>query len=685
VDDDGSGTGRWFDPSTLALPEVDRRIALALSGALALVVAFRLVSLPSVYQDGAVVLTGNDPYFYRYLVEQLQSTPDVSPGSLPDRAANGEPLLVVTLWLASELVGGPVGAAGQVLAWYPVLAAVILGLLTYAMTTLATDDRRIGLAAVVLLAVVPGFALRTSLGFANHYAFDYVWLALTALSLTVVASERRLSRLTGLAAVGVGVGVAGQTLAWDASPLLLIALGGFLAADALVAVRNDRSPLVTGDPIIAGVGGATIVVWTVHSTLGWHTDLVASAPALLLVGGVVVVTAGEFAHRVDAPVAALAGAEVAAGVGGLGALAVFRPDYWSQIEWGVTRRLIRNDGIAEVQGLFGDSFGWLLLFGLVLVLALPYMAWGTHRALEDRRWLPPAVYGWYFFVLAALQVRFVGELAAFAALFAGLGFVHLAERVDVARRPAPLTGDRISAFSIPDSRQLGALAVLFLLVGGLGMLQVPVKVSQVTISEERHATAEWMADYSEERGWEYPENYVFSSWGENRHYNYFVSGESQSYAFARNNYADFVFGTNGSTWYDRLEGRTGFVVTTANAPSQAGTLGHQLHGAYGSRTANASALGHYRAVYTSNSGEYTVFTLVPGAVIQGTADQNETLTVTTSVSIEGTAFDYETRAETDANGNFGVRVPYPGEYDVGNRSVTVAESDVTEGITVDAG
>jgi dolichyl-diphosphooligosaccharide--protein glycosyltransferase len=180
---------------------------------------------------------------------------------------------------------------------------------------------------------------------------------------------------------------------------------------------------------------------------------------------------------------------------------------------GVTRRLIRNDGIAEVQGLFGDSSGWLLLFGLVLVLALPYMAWGTQRALEDRRWLPPAVYGWYFFVLAALQVRFVGELAAFAALFAGLGFVHLAERVDVARRPAPLTGDRISAFSIPDSRQLGALAVLFLLVGGLGMLQVPVKVSQVTISEERHATAEWMADYSEERGWEYPENYVFSSGG----------------------------------------------------------------------------------------------------------------------------------------------------------------------------
>jgi dolichyl-diphosphooligosaccharide--protein glycosyltransferase len=112
VDDDGSGTGRWFDPSTLALPEVERRIALALSGALALVVAFRLVSLPSVYQDGAVVLTGNDPYFYRYLVEQLQSTPDVSPGSLPDRAANGEPLLVVTLWLASELVGGPVGTAG---------------------------------------------------------------------------------------------------------------------------------------------------------------------------------------------------------------------------------------------------------------------------------------------------------------------------------------------------------------------------------------------------------------------------------------------------------------------------------------------------------------------------------------------------------------------------------------------
>ena len=137
------------------LPEypTSKRLRYALAGSLALVLVVRLLALPAVFQDGTVVLSSNDPYLYRYWVDQAHVQ-----GSLPweysGAIARGEPLLVTVLWLASLPFGAGGWATGFVLAWYPVVSALVTAYLVYALGTRVSDDPRVGLAAVVVLAVV---------------------------------------------------------------------------------------------------------------------------------------------------------------------------------------------------------------------------------------------------------------------------------------------------------------------------------------------------------------------------------------------------------------------------------------------------------------------------------------------------------------------------------------------------
>lgn len=154
----------------------------------------------------------------------------------------------------------------------------------------------------------------------------------------------------------------------------------------------------------------------------------------------------------------------------VGLLKVLRPDYWDRMTTNSAIRLLKPREIAELQGIFGDSLGWGLLFGLLLLLAVPYLAWGTHREGSDSRWLVPMLSSWYFLILIAVQGRFAGQLGIIFSLFAGLGFVHLAERVEVARVPRPFTGGGCSPITQPTKQEVGALLVLFLLVGSLSFV-----------------------------------------------------------------------------------------------------------------------------------------------------------------------------------------------------------------------
>lgn len=693
-------SGDAGDPSTrgdrsslqLSLPSVRWSKVAAVIGVLTLVVLFRVTSAPTVFRGETIVLTGNDPYYYRYVVEQLVSPSGDVTTSLPGGVANGEPLFVVTLRFVAELAGGTPEAVGTVMAWYPVASASLIGVLVYLIATSLSEDRRVALTAVVLLAITPGHAFRTSLGFADHHAFDYLWLVGTVLAVTLVAVET--SRDSGVdwrrVTVGVlllAVSVTGQILAWAAGPLLLLPLAVYAALDSLFATYTDRSPVLSGGPIILGVGLAGVLTWTAHTTLGWHTDLVASVPLLLLAGVTAVVTFNELGYRLGSPPKGILAANVAGAVAVPWFVAEFYPDRWNRVTTAVADKLFRTDAIAETGGLFGESFGWLLLFGFVFVLAVPYLSIVSRHVLELPAWRPILVYALSFLSLSVLQIRFVGQTAPFVAVFAALGTVHLAEWVDIVDTPPKPTRDGppvTESLSLPSRSTTRSLVLLFLLVGSLSFLQVPIKTSQLTYSDSQYETTMWMADYAEEQRWSYPDSYVFSEWGTNRFYNYFVSGESRSYFFAEKWYVRFLTSTDSSRWYRETRDQVGFILVSAAGVGNETTMGTRLYRADGSRTASAPGTAHYRLVYVAD-GPYKVFTFVPGATIRGRGPANETITVRTEIDVGSYSSTYERVVETGPNGNYSVTVPYASEYRLLNHSVRVTETDVENGANVTVG
>jgi dolichyl-diphosphooligosaccharide--protein glycosyltransferase len=671
------------------LTDLDRYTVGSLLGALLAVAVARAYVFGTVFRDGVVVLSGNDPYYYRYWVEQALAASggvfDVSGlATLPGAVRTGEPLLVATLWAVSSLFGGDATAAGWVLACYPVLAAVVSAYIVYRLTLFVTEDRRVALAAVLLLAITPAHAFRTSLGFADHHAFDYVWLAVTAYALVRLNGygdgdwrERRQWAWVGT----LGLGIGGQILAWDAGLLLVVPLPIYVTLRVLGDMRDGRAPVVANLPLLGGVTLGSLVVIIGHVQVGWHSGTVAFSPVLLTLGVLGVLGAGELAHRYDTSVRVLAAVEFFGMIVGLLALRTLRPGYWAEMMDGIGR-ITASRNIAETQSLLsGDTLGWLLLFGFVLVLAVPFLALqsvATYRG--EREWLVPVVYGWYFLLLAMYQVRFAGQLAMFASVFAGLGFVYLAAAVDLTERPVPFGGDLAgqSNVSLPSRGTLAPLAVLFLLVTGLSVVQVPIKTSQVVTDGDKYQTAARMNEYATEQGWEYPQNYVFSRWGENRMYNYFVNGESQFYGFAQNNYDDFATTDRGRQWYQRLQDRVGFVVVS-DAGYSTGTLHGQLLQTFEDSSSGSSEIGHYRAVHVSDGGNPKAFTLVPGARLTGPAEPNTSYSVSTDVTIDGRSYTYTREVETGRAGIYTVTVPYPGEYDVNGTSVSVSEANVRNG------
>jgi hypothetical protein len=213
-------------------------------------------------------------------------------------------------------------------------------------------------------------------------------------------------------------------------------------------------------------------------------------------------------------------------------------------------------------------------------------------------------------------MRFAGELSTFLAVFSGLGFVHIADRVDLARPPVPFRepapvrgdgGDSEPAFELPTPRGAVSLLFLFLLIAGLGVTQAPVKANQVLVPEHKYETATWIDEYAAENDIE--TDYVFTEWSRNRMYNYFVSGESQSYGFARSNYDAFLRSTQPEAWYERLRGQVGFIVFNRHESGDA-TLHGRLTQGLGTRYKGYGGSGHYRAIRITDRQQ--VHQLVPG-------------------------------------------------------------------------
>lgn len=712
---------------------MSRREAAALVVSLVLVVALRAFHFGSVFRRGDVVLMSNDPYHYLYWVERLASAGTLLDfgllASLPGGMARGEPLMISALWFFTELVGD----AGTVMALYPVLSAVFTALVVYVLGARLTGDRRAGVLAAVFLAFVPAHAVRTGLGFADHHAFDYPWLALTALALVELSRSRGLrGRRDWFFGAVLGVAVAGQTLAWDNSPVLLAPLAAYAVLGVVSDVRAGRSPLMSGAPLVLGLDVAAAVSILAHHLLGWHGEAVAYAPGLVLVLLLTSLAVGEAVHRRGLPLRrvldALSSRELGT-FGAAGLIALFLALHLvvpvhllgpglggGGVDAGDTEggsglsevieeggrgseRLTSGAEAFEAQSLLGSGLLGIVLtpllkFGLLLLLALPYLGWATWRVYREDNpgWMVVCVYGWYFLSIALIQRRFAGELSPFVALLAAVGFLHFVGNLGLLRRrdylslDSPL-GGRDNALRSPVYGSY--LLVLLVAAVSFGLVGTPVMMGQAAVDGEAHDAALWMEDYSEERDWGYPENYVFSHWGRNRMFNYFVNGESGSYGYAKRNYGEFANSKSPGEWYRKLHDRAGFIVVRPRNLVLRGSVPENmmfvaLFQRLGSRGQNASGLEHYRAVYASESGRIRVFTLVPGARILGAGPPNSVLNVSAEVELENGTFTYYRSAVTDDSGRYSLTVPYPGEYRIGETRFRVGETDVLGNRSVEA-
>jgi len=686
------------EPGLPALPSVDVRVLAAVAAVLALAAVVRVVPmLGPVFRGGDIVLAGNDPYFYRYWTETLLAG-DLSAfsvgdlGELPGRLPDHDTLYLVVLWWLAALVGGDATAAGLVSAWLPVVVGVFTTGMVYLIGTTVSRDRRAGLAAALLLAVTPAHAFRTALGFGDHHAFDYVWLVVTAYAVvTLVDDERPVwqsVKQSGVVAL-LAVGVAAQTAAWRGGPLLLLPVGLFLVVRIHAALRRDQSPLWQNHGVLLGLAGGAALAAAARLVFGWLSFVRAFAPTLLAFGVVAVAAVAEAVRARDGSLRTMVVLDAAGLAALLGGVAVGIPQFVR-----VAGELVAYFGetgqssIAETASLFGGAVGTfvgpVLLFGLSLFLALPAMVRAVPAGLDPGRggWLVVASYAWFFLLMATIQVRFAGQLAMFAGVCAGVGFLQLAAWVDILP-PVDVFGDEPRPeLRLPDRSTLASLSLLLLVVGGLGAVQTGVKMSQVSVADETYQTATMIADYAGEEA--ASDDYVFSEWGRNRVYNYLVSGDSKSYLFAQDNYAAFLSarapGAVGSFERRLDEHDTGYVVVPDLDGFDDETVHSRLYDRHASRGDGVAGLGRFRLLHAGDGQK--VFQFVRGARITGSAAPNESVSVATDVRGGNTTLTYRRTIETNRYGDYAVTVPYAGTYEVQGGEVPVSPESVVDGRTV---
>uniref|UniRef100_UPI003565AC44 hypothetical protein n=1 Tax=Halolamina sp. TaxID=1940283 RepID=UPI003565AC44 len=209
------------------------------------------------------------------------------------------------------------------------------------------------------------------------------------------------------------------------------------------------------------------------------------------------------------------------------------------------------------------------------------------------------------------------------------------------------------------------------------LILVPMLVGQTTHDRAQFDAAQTIDAHADTAAREYPENFVLSRWSDNRMYNYFVSGEAQSYGYAQSNYAQFLAAGDPDSWYDRFQGRVGYVVITEQSTTlPTNTTYVALYEGYGVGANQTTATGHFQLLETADG--VRTFGVVPGAVIEVSDPSGEQVTATTTVIIGDETHTY-TRTTSVTDGSATIRVAHPGEYTVGNRTVTVTAEDVLEG------
>lgn len=703
-----------------ARTNVDWVFALALAVSLGLVAFVRGLTYDAVFRANHVVPTSNDPFHYRYWVDQLLlESPGILDlsgiGSALGSRASGDPFTYVVAWWATELFGGTQATAGTVVALLPTALAVVTALLAAWMAHAITRDQRVTVLTVVALAITPAHFLYTHVGFYDHHAVDYVWL--TGMAAALVWLARDASRretpahlrnpLTWAVAGLFGVASGVAMLTWSGAPLLLFAVALYAAVSLPSVIRSGQSPVRLALPLAGGLVFGGVVAGTVHAVGGLQELPAVIAPVLVGVGVLAVALISEGTARLDrSPLVALVGS-ILLGVGGLVVSWMVIPSVVERFSQRFSEDLLGRTAAAETRGLFvpelSTSFGAFEQFGLLMLFLLPalgYVTWVCVRRHEPA-WLVPTSFAWTFLGLATIQRRFAAELSVFAAFFAAVGLIWLASRVSLAHPLESLDGGgRVTLWGEQGSLHVTRVAVF------LAILVVLAAASSVTITDavdvlpagdEQYEAAQYLDDEIDEPA------YVLSQWQDNRLYNYIAWGGGDSYTYAEDVHEKFVQSSDPDLWYGNFSNAEGigsehrgkltsvdYVVIhsgLAQGPIPQTAYGQlsQFAGS-GAPEAGIDGVGRFRMTYVTENNTYMVFERVPGAVITGTAEPGAEVAVATSINPRGIQeLDYLRLTTADENGNYEVRVAYAGTYRTSTNAtaVEVTDADVENGNTVE--
>ena len=703
---------------TLSFDSFNRRAVAGLVVALGVVAGARMTMFNSVFQRGYAISPANDPYYFRYwLGELVANSSGLTDYGVLARSSFTRPVSHATNWFFAELLGGSQWAVETVSIWLPIVMSVALGILIYKLAVLLTDDVRVGIASVLVLAVTPVHATYTGLGFLDHNSHQYFWLGVTLLTLgwlavdlqnrraerednrAAVMSQLRDTRTWGVAVL-FGLSVAAGTHAWGGSPLLLLPLAGYIGFRVPMDLRADLPPLLTTLPIIGGLGIGSVLSILLHSSWGWHSGFVSTTPLLVFGGAIAVTLLGTLWHRRRMDPRGLIVSEGIVAVAVLFLFRQLRPQDWH-------RALTRADALffreqaTETASLFSPEYAIILgpiyQFGVPFYLALAVFGLVGYVVIRryEPGWLLLGTYSGFLLILSGIQVRFAAQLAIPFSIFGGVGVVYLVSMIELARRPtlfdesasSTVTPGRdiVSSFSVPDRNKTGYLVGIGLLIFGVSLIMVPGFAGQTSYSSAQASALDAIDNHTTTVDREYPANYVLSEWGENRMYNHFVNGEARSYGYARSNYGDFISSSDPDGWYEQFNGRVGYVVVTAiddENVSQESTQ-HQLLANLGAGGDDQEPLSRYQVLTVDSDRSAAAFAVVPGATIVGSGQSGETLNVSTMVSTDGASFSYNRTVAVGGNGRFAVTVPYAGTYRVGSERVTVSENEVVSGAQIE--